>query len=252
MDLLGFGRSDKPHIDYSCRLHAEVIEGFLDALSLRNLTLVAEDWGGFLGSWVMTKRPAAFQSAALMETFLWPMTYEEDYEPQFVLPFKLMRSPVGGLLSKGLNLMINKLIPDHCPISEASLDYYRKSLPTYRSRKALGDFPRLLPTNERPRASHDFALELQDGLSKLHFPILWILADPGVVVSKNNPCGMKRLSDLKKQTPQLEVRQFGAGYHFLTEENPDRVSEMVSSWLNGNDASTVQSGGQPASWEASG
>ena len=232
MDLLGFGKSDKPQLEYSCRLHAHIIDGFIEALDLRQLALVAEDWGGFLGGYVMTQRPKRFETAIFMETFLWPMTYEDDFDPQFVMPFKLMRSPVGGLFSKGMNLMINKLIPEHCPISKESLDYYRSSLPTYRSRRALGDFPRLLPTNGQPVASHTFAIDLQAGLANVDFPVLWIKADPGVIVSIANPCGMRRLDELRVRLPQLEVRDFGPGYHFLTEENPEQVAAMVGGWLN--------------------
>jgi haloalkane dehalogenase len=232
IDLLGFGRSDKPQLDYSCRLHAEVIAGFVARLGLDRIALVAEDWGGFLGTYVMTKHPERFETAVLMETFLWPMTFADDYDPRFVRPFKLMRSPIGGLFSKGLNLMVNKLIPEHCPISEDSLDYYRQSLPSFRSRRALGDFPRLLPTDGRPRQSHEFALELQAGLARVGFPVLWIKADPGVVVSLANPCGYRRLDELRVRLPQLVVRDFGPGFHFLTEEDPDKVAGMVSSWLD--------------------
>ena len=108
---------------------------------------------------------------------------------------------------------------------------YRQSLPSYRSRKALGDFPKLLPTDGLPKASHDFALELQVGLSRIRSPVLWIKANPDVVVSMTNPCSSRRLEELRTRLPQLEVRDFGPGYHFLTEEDPDRMASMVSSWL---------------------
>ena len=232
IDLLGFGKSDKPQLDHTCGLHARIITGFIQTLQLRNIVLVAEDWGGFFGGYVMTKETERFQSAVLMETFLWPFTYEEDYDPDFVIPFKLMRSPVGGLFSKGMNLMINKLIPEHCPISEESLQYYRDSVPTYKSKKAIGDFPKMLPTNGKPEESYHFAMELQDGLKNIGFPLLWIKADPGVMVSNNNPIGLKRLEDLQSQLPSMEIRDFGTGYHFLTEENPEKVANMVSEWIN--------------------
>jgi haloalkane dehalogenase len=232
MDLLGFGKSDKPDIDYSCSIHADIIASFIEAMRLERIALVGEDWGGFLGTYVMTQMPGRFQTAVLMETWLWPMTYADDFEQKFVFPFKLMRSPLGGLFSKGMNLMINKLIPEHCPMSDESLDYYRQSLPTYRTRKALGDFPRLLPVNEKPPASHDFAQRLQAGLPRLNFPVLWLKADPGVLVSMNNPCGMRRLDELAGRLEHLVVRDFGPGYHFLCEEDPQRVAAMVSEWLN--------------------
>ncbi len=231
IDLLGFGKSDKPQLQHTCALHADVIRGFIENLQLRNIILVAEDWGGFLGGYVMTQHPEWFQSAILMETFLWPMTYADDFDPEMVKPFKLMRSPIGGLFSKGMNLMINKMIPEHCPISEESLQYYRDSVPTYKDRKAIGDFPKMLPNDGKPTASHDFAIELQNGLNRINFPMLWIKADPGVIVSHKNPIGMKRLENLRRSIPTMQVRDFGPGYHFLTEENPHKAIEMIADWV---------------------
>ncbi len=232
IDLLGFGRSDKPSLKYSCRLHAQVIEGFIEAHGLDEIVLVADDWGGFLSGWVMAQHPEKFASAVLMETWLWPMTYADDFDPDFTIPFKLMRSPVGDVFSRGMNLMINKLIPEHCPISEESLQFYRDAMPTYRSRKALADFPKIMPIDGLPAASQDFALELDRGLSRLDFPIAWLQCTPGTVVSMKNPIGMKRLEALQERLPKLVVQDFGAGNHFLGEENPDRLVEMVGTWVN--------------------
>ena len=233
LDLLGFGRSDKPSLSYSCALHTDIIEGFLDAIGLDKIVLVAEDWGGFLGTAAMTRRPDRFEGAVLMETFLWPMTYADDFDPNFTLPFKLMRSPVGDVFSRGLNLMINRLIPEHCPISEASLQVYRDSLPTFRSRKAMADFPKIMPLDGRPAASHRFATDLQAALPTLTFPIAWLTCTPGTIVSMANPIGMGRLEALARTWPQLVVQDFGPGNHFLAEENPTRLAEMVSDWING-------------------
>lgn len=232
IDMLGFGKSDKPQLKHNCALHVGIIEGFIRTLELENIILVGEDWGGFFGGYIMTRYPEWFQSAVMMETFWWPLTYEDDFEKAFVMPFKLMRSPVGGLFSKRVNLMINKLIPEHCPISKDSLQYYKDSVPTYQSKKAIGDFPKMLPANGKPQESYDMAMALQNGLKNITFPMLWIKADPGVVVSHNNPIGMKRLEYLQQNIPSLEVRDFGTGFHFLTEERPEKVASMVSDWIN--------------------
>ena len=232
IDLLGFGKTDKPtDLEYTLPLFTEIITGFIEALDLRDIVLVAEDWGGFLGGYVMTKNPEWFQSAVLMETFLWPMTFKEDSDPALVMPFRLMRSPLGAIFTRGMNIMVNKLIPDHCPISDEALQAYKDALPTFSSRKALGTFPKLLPMDGKPAASQRFALDLQAGLKNVTSPILWIKSDPGVIVSLKNPIGYGRLEELQQAWPQMEVRDFGPGYHFLTEERPDRVAEMISDWV---------------------
>ncbi len=46
LDLPGFGRSDKPESDYSFAYFARVLEGFLDALSLEQVTLLGNSLGG--------------------------------------------------------------------------------------------------------------------------------------------------------------------------------------------------------------
>src|SRR4051812_49684891 len=50
-DLIGFGRSDKPEEIgwYSYDRHVASVAGLVDALDLRDLTLVVHDWGGPIG-----------------------------------------------------------------------------------------------------------------------------------------------------------------------------------------------------------
>ena len=42
-DLIGFGKSDKPDIEYRFFDHVGYIEGFIEALGLKNITLVVHD-----------------------------------------------------------------------------------------------------------------------------------------------------------------------------------------------------------------
>ena len=44
-DLIGFGKSDKPDIEYRFFDHVEYVEGFIEALGLKNITLIVHDWG---------------------------------------------------------------------------------------------------------------------------------------------------------------------------------------------------------------
>src|SRR3990167_5015514 len=48
-DLIGMGASGKPDIDYTVFDHIEYIEGFIQALALRNITLVLHGWGSVIG-----------------------------------------------------------------------------------------------------------------------------------------------------------------------------------------------------------
>lgn len=233
-DLLGFGKSDKPgDLTYTLKLHADMIEGFIDNLKLKNLILVDDDWGGSLATHYALRHRDNVQGLALMETFLWPMTWEDDFDPKFRTPFKLMRSPFGYIFTQVFNIMTKKLIPEHCPISSEALAYYIQSCPTVASRKALGSFPKLLPVDGKPKASYELFLEIQAGLKSFKAPVLWIKATPGVVPSDDYPPQAKRLDEIKALIPHMVIQSFGRGHHFLAEERPERVAELVSGWING-------------------
>lgn len=236
-DLLGFGKSDKPSdLKHTLRLHSELIAEFINQLGLKKLFLVGDDWGGPLATHYAVHHRQNVEGLALMESFLWPMTWEDDFSPEFRTPFKLMRSPLGYVFTQVFNIMTKKLIPEHCPISPDSLNHYINSCPTIGSRNALGTFPKLLPVEGKPKASYDFFMEIQNGLKSFTAPVLWIKATPGVVPSDDYPPQRKRLDEVKAMIPHLVIKQFGPGHHFLAEENPDRVAELVSEWVQSHQA----------------
>ena len=91
----------------------------------------------------------------------------------------------------------------------------------------LHDDRRLNPIHGKPQASVDFIESVRSGLPSLHTPVTWLKASPGVVPSDDYPPSLKKLEELKSLLPRMVIKQFGPGHHFLAEENPDRVVELV-------------------------
>lgn len=228
LDLLGFGRSDKPEeVPYSLELHARIIAGFVDALELKGVVLVADDWGGPLAMRDVVTRQERYQAVVLMETFLWTFTFKEDFEPKFRMPFRLMRGPLGFVFVQVFNLMMKQVIPEHCAITEEGMQHYLECVPTVRSRRAMLEFIRLNPLHGKPRQSVDFMEALRAGLPSLTLPLTWLKASPGVVPSEDYPPSLRKLTELQARIPHLVVQPFGPGHHFLAEENPARVVGLV-------------------------
>lgn len=48
-DLIGFGQSARPNIPYTVFDHIKYIEGFIEALNLKRITLVMHGWGSVIG-----------------------------------------------------------------------------------------------------------------------------------------------------------------------------------------------------------
>lgn len=71
-DLFGFGRSDKPAHDetYTFHFHRNALLAFVDALALKNVCLVCQDWGGLLGLTLPMERPEVFTRLLVMNTTL--------------------------------------------------------------------------------------------------------------------------------------------------------------------------------------
>lgn len=233
MDMLGFGKSDKPNIRYSLMRHADIVTGFIHNLRLKDIVLVGEDWGGPLGAYYASRAPANVVGMALMETFLWPMNWKDDFSPKFRTAFRAMRGPLGFVFIQLMNLMLKRLIPQHCPLSPEAMNYYLGCVPTVRSRRAMREFPRLLPVDGRPRESVAFFQTLLAGLMQSTFPLIWLKATPGVVPTDDYPRSLIAFEEFRKMIPRLVVRDFGPGHHFLAEENPERVVELLVGWLNG-------------------
>ena len=71
-DLYGFGRSDKPVDDavYTFSFHRGMLMRFIEALDLRRVLLVVQDWGGLLGLTLPMEYPDRIDRLLVMNTGL--------------------------------------------------------------------------------------------------------------------------------------------------------------------------------------
>jgi haloalkane dehalogenase len=69
-DLIGFGRSDKPANEswHTFDRHRDVLLAFIEALNLKNITLVVQDWGGIFGLTLPMAMPERFTRLVVMNT----------------------------------------------------------------------------------------------------------------------------------------------------------------------------------------
>jgi haloalkane dehalogenase len=133
LDLIGFGKSDKPDIDYNFQDHFKYIKGFIDKLQLnsnRNLIVVGHDWGGVLGFWYALNHQESIKGIAFMETF--PFTVSvDDFSPEFAKLLKAFRTKETGYeLIQVQNIFVEQVLPSAVfnkqNISEEIMKYYRE------------------------------------------------------------------------------------------------------------------------------
>jgi len=137
-DLFGFGRSDKPVDEavYTFDFHRESLRLFIERLSLRNITLVCQDWGGLLGLTLPMDMPDRFDRLLVMNTML--ATGDAPLTKGF-LDWRAFNASqpdmnVGGLLKRA------------CPhLSDAEAAAYSAPYPDVSYKAGVRRFPNLVP-----------------------------------------------------------------------------------------------------------
>jgi len=101
-DLFGFGRSDKPvnDADYDFEFHRDSVMRLIEHLDLKNIVLVCQDWGGFIGLTIPMDMQERFKSLIVMNTGISNgMPLSEAANEWIALNAMLPELPVGGLIA---------------------------------------------------------------------------------------------------------------------------------------------------------
>ena len=229
VDLMGHGLSDKPDVAYTYEDHHAVLGRALDALVPQEpLHLVLHDWGGFLGLHWASEHRERVRSVVAMETFAWPMAWE-DLPAAGRLAFRAFRAPLlGALLLQGLNLFVRGVLPaavaNRRAFTREARRRYREFYPTWSSRRSVRRWPQHVPL-DRSTSTWEQAGRLEEALPELGVPMLWLAPEPGLIVTP------ARLEWLRRRIPGLELRSIGRGGHFVQEEVPETIAAELDRWL---------------------
>jgi pimeloyl-ACP methyl ester carboxylesterase len=80
LDLLGYGSSDRPHVDYSIALETDVVRGFLDSLDIQRTDLIGVSMGGWIALKLAAEHPERVRKLVLIDSagFNFPTTLTAD------------------------------------------------------------------------------------------------------------------------------------------------------------------------------
>jgi haloalkane dehalogenase len=224
-DLIGMGKSDKPEIDYSFFEHIRYIEGFIDALALKNVTLVLHDWGSAIGLYYAQRHETNVKALCLME-FIRPTTWEEWHEPVRSL-FQAFRTPqLGWDLIVNQNAFIEQVLPNSIvrKLSEAEMEQYRAPFANPADRKPLWQFPNQLPISGEPANMLEVVGRYHDWLLKTPLPKLFFWATPGALIPP------EKAAWYQQHLPNVKAVHIGAGVHYLQEDNPHEIGQELATW----------------------
>ena len=228
LDLIGMGKSYKPDIAYRFNDHVPFVEGFIEALGLKDVTLVIHDWGSALGFHYASRNAANVRGIAFMEAVIRPMKWT-DFPSDFKVGFKLMRTPgIGWLMISGMNMFVNKILPSAVvrDLTESEMNSYRAPYPTVKSRLPLRQWPCEIPIDGSPSDVHQIVEQYSSWLGETDIPMMLFYGTPGGTIQKSG------LDWCKNTISNLEVVDIGPGIHFLQEDNPHLIGERLAGWLS--------------------
>ncbi len=141
IDLVGFGRSDKPahRGDYTYQRHVDWIRAAVEAIGARDLTFVGQDWGGLIGLRIVAEDPDRFARVVAANTFL-PTGDRHPGDAFLAWQRYSQETPefdVGGIVNGGCLTAL----------SQAVIDAYDAPFPDDRYKEGARQFPMLVPTS---------------------------------------------------------------------------------------------------------
>lgn len=232
VDLIGMGASDKPDIGYTFQDHYAHLEGFIDELGLKDITLVLHDWGGGLGSYYATNHPDNVRAVVMMEAAAPPAlpipTWDAVPNPEVRATFQGFRDPeMGPKIILEQNMFIEGLLPGAVirPLGEAEMAAYRAPFPTPESRKPVLVWPNEIPIEGKPARNVEVMQAIAGWLGTSEQPKLYLYASPGLIISP------EAAAFIPQVMKNVQTRFIGAGIHYVQEDQPEVIGRNISDWL---------------------
>lgn len=236
-DLVGYGRSAKPDIEYRWFDHVRYVEEFIEIMGLRNITLVLHDHGSALGFHYAMRHQRNVRGIAFFEAIVKPFPWETFSTPQFRDIFRRFRT--GGAGGEGWQMLVNQnmFIEQLLPLAaartltEKEMNYYREPFLNPASRAPIWRLARDTPIGGEPRDVWDAVSSYSEKLRRSELPTLMLFATPGALLTTEH------VEWCKQNIKNLESVSIGPGLHFIQENNPHRIGQEVATWLRNLPAS---------------
>lgn len=227
VDLIGFGRSDKPDAENTLAVQTKHFDRFIDSLGLKEITLVVHDMGSFVGLNYAMNHQDKIKAIVCMESMLLQDTWE-NMEPEAADYMKRIREEPEFLVEMTVNQDSAANMLQYMTLREldqSELDAYREPFKTKKQRRTLMSLWVDFPISGSPKASHDVQAAYLRGLTRSSHPKLILTISHAVV-------GHQRQVDwIRTNLSNVDIQPVGKGGHFMQEDQPDAIGKAINAWM---------------------
>jgi pimeloyl-ACP methyl ester carboxylesterase len=218
LDFPGCGLSpDASGHDHSVPANARILEGFIDALDLQDVTMAVHDVGGPVGFLTAARQPQRFRALVISNTFGWPLA---GY-PAVRRTLKAVGSRPFGALNTLTNVM-------------ALVTASRYGVGRHMSRADRRAFRGPWRSRSNRRATQDIlaeVLNIDPVMAEVERSLQTTLAGLPVLTlfgRKNDRYGWQ--NRFQQVFPHATAAGISNGHHFPFNDDPDAYSAAISAW----------------------
>jgi haloalkane dehalogenase len=219
-DYIGFGRSDKPadRSAYTYANHVAWTGAFVDALDLRDITLVGQDWGGLIGLRLLADDPARYARVVAANTAL---PTGDDELPEVWHRFKdatqrAEHFDTARFVKAGLRR----------PAPPEVLAAYDAPFPDEAYKAGARQFPAIVPIRPEDPATEPNRRAWQT-LERWERPFLCAFSDGDPIMAGQDEVFIARVPGAKG-LDHPTIRDAG---HFLQEDAGEELGEVIVEFL---------------------
>tara|TARA_R110000868_G_scaffold138503_1_gene352671 strand:+ start:1752 stop:2630 length:879 start_codon:yes stop_codon:yes gene_type:complete len=228
-DLVGFGQSDKPDIDYSITDHINYIDGFIDALGLKKITLVMHGWGSVIGFDYAMRNEKNCKGLVFYEAFLRSANGNDlslPYQEQLVT--LQGQENVYDLAVNGATF-IEHFISEAMiePMQAEEIDIYREPFTASGSGKPILQYLNELPNGDGESKVDALIANYSERLTASNLPKLMLYSVPGFITT------IATAMWARENLLNLEIVDIGEELHLAQETYPELIGDTISIWLQG-------------------
>jgi haloalkane dehalogenase len=224
VDHVGCGFSDKPKdYQYTLSQHIRNLQQLIVSLDLKQITLLAHDWGGAIGMGAAGRMPGRFSRFVLMNTAAFRSTR---------IPFRIAvcRWPILGPLGvRGLNLFaraaLGLAVCKRDRMTPAVRRGYLAPYDSWAHRVAVMRFVQDIPL--RPsHPSYNTLVEVEQNLSQFQespMQLIWGMQDWCFTP--------EFLKEFQQRFPQAETAAFAEAGHYVFEDAREHLPGVIREFL---------------------
>ena len=231
IDLPGFGKSEKPLLDYTPQLQAKFLQTFIDSLELNDIVLIGQDWGASLCLDYFSRAEHKVRGLVLSEPILSHPTQKDLDDISSNLARKLLELRMDSSLDYKVlnqNYISTNILPllTKSKWADTVLQHYTTPYQSATDRRAQLAFISAFPINGLPDASIHFIDLYRGAFFRSDAPKIIFLNNDNVYLSEPG------IDFLKSKLKNTSFPYLDAGFLHAEDQPEKMANEILKTFAN--------------------